>query len=119
LLFPGVCATLLERLAFAAKGDPMKPVFSETLLSDIFQSTRNALAKAGIVNVPLLADDIRRRNEAENVALEDVEYAVLQQAQRLHAAIEFDACPVSIRVPKDIGGGAPAVELVACSPARD
>ncbi|WP_292377247.1 hypothetical protein [Mesorhizobium sp.] len=46
---------------------------------------------AGIVNISAVAEQIRVRNLAENVALEDVEYLVLHAAQVLGAAIEFDA----------------------------
>jgi len=57
---------------------------------DMLLSTQNALRVGGIVNVPVLAETVRRRNEAENVALEDVEYAILSLAQRLNAPISFD-----------------------------
>jgi len=58
---------------------------------DLADAVRQALARDGIVNVPQLAEEIRRRNESENVALEDIEAQLLIQAQAFSAAIEFDS----------------------------
>ena len=68
-----------------------KSIFSQTMLSDLSESVRIALARDGIVNVPVLAEQIRRRNESENIALEDIESQLLMQAQAFSAAIEFDS----------------------------
>jgi hypothetical protein len=83
---------------------------------DIAQATQRAAAQAGIVNVPALAEEIRRRNETENVALEDIEYEVLFLAQRLSVAIEFNREAVGVSVPM-MGGGLPMAALNA--PPRD
>jgi hypothetical protein len=48
-----------------------------------------ALSKYGIVNVSQLAEDIRHRNEIDNVALEDIQAQVIVHAQSLSAAMEF------------------------------
>jgi uncharacterized protein with von Willebrand factor type A (vWA) domain len=63
--------------------------FSQQLMDDLAESVHNALARHGIVNVSQLAEDIRRRNEIENVALEDITAQVMMHAQRLSAAMEF------------------------------
>ncbi len=68
----------------------MKRLISERLMTDLSEAVREALARDGIVNVPLLAEAIRKRNESENVALEDIESQLLLQAQSFSAAIEFD-----------------------------
>lgn len=68
----------------------MKPLISQRLMIDLADAVRQALARDGIVNVPQLAEEIRRRNESENVALEDIEAQLLIQAQAFSAAIEFD-----------------------------
>lgn len=68
----------------------MKPLISQRLMIDLGDAVRQALARDGIVNVPQLAEEIRRRNESENVALEDIEAQLLIQAQAFSAAIEFD-----------------------------
>ena len=55
--------------------------FSADFLKDLTQAIDIALGRHGIINVPLLAEQVRRRNEHENIALEDVEAKVLQLAQ--------------------------------------
>ena len=67
----------------------MKAFFSSLLMDDLSRTVQAALARNGIINVPKLAEEIRRRNEAENVALEDIEAQVLHRAQTLSAAMEF------------------------------
>ena len=57
---------------------------------DILKTAQAAISRFGVVNVPILAEEVRKRNERANVALEDIEYEVLRQAQTLNAAIEFD-----------------------------
>ena len=71
-------------------GAQMRIRFSQQLMDDLVQSVRAAFAAHGIVNIVQLAEDIRRRNEVENVALEDITEEVMMQAQRLSAAMEFD-----------------------------
>ncbi|HEY6631150.1 MAG TPA: hypothetical protein VIZ90_06845 [Rhizobiaceae bacterium] len=68
----------------------MKINLSQHLLDDLVQSVNMELSRRGIINVPQLAEDIRRRNEAENIALEDITALVMEQAQKFSAAMEFD-----------------------------
>jgi hypothetical protein len=71
----------------------MRYNYSATLLEDVSSSVKAAFNSAGIVNIALVAEQVRLRNLAENVALEDIEHLVLQAAQLLGAAIEFDMLP--------------------------
>jgi len=64
--------------------------FSQQLLDDLVRSVNMALSTRGIINVPQLAEDIRKRNEAENIALEDITALVMAQATKHSAAMEFD-----------------------------
>ena len=68
----------------------MNIVLSQRLMEDLAQSVQSALSKAGIVNVSTLAEEIRSRNESENIALEDITAQVMAHAQLLSAAMEFD-----------------------------
>ena len=68
----------------------MNRIFSTTLQDDLNRSVRLALTTKGIVNIPQLAEDIRQRNEDENVALEDIAAQLMVQAQIYSAAMEFD-----------------------------
>ena len=68
----------------------MGPLFSPALMDDVIQTIHSALTLHGIVNIPKLAEEIRQRNEAENIALEDIAAELLAQAQRHSAAMEFD-----------------------------
>ena len=68
----------------------MRGTFSPEFLKDIAQAIDAALSETGIVNVPLLAEQGRKRNEHENIALEDVEAKVLELTQRRCAAMEFE-----------------------------
>ena len=69
----------------------MRYEYSTRLRDDVHSAVQRAFATAGIVNISATAEQVRVRNLAENVALEDIEYLVLQAAQLLGAAIEFDA----------------------------
>ncbi|TPK82916.1 hypothetical protein FJ936_22440 [Mesorhizobium sp. B2-4-13] len=69
----------------------MRYDYSTRLREDVYASVRAAFKTAGIINVSVVAERIRIRNLAENVALEDIEHLVLQAAQLVGAAIEFDA----------------------------
>ena len=68
----------------------MNIVFSSKLLKDVTDSVRSALSTSGIVNIAAVAESVRSRNAAENVALEDITARVMEQAQLLSAAMEFD-----------------------------
>jgi hypothetical protein len=69
----------------------MKPLFSQSILTDIALTIDSALAKAGIINVSRLAREVQRRNERDNVALEDIAAELLRMAQIRGAVMEFDA----------------------------
>lgn len=69
----------------------MNPRFSLQLTEDLNETLQSALRNYGIVNVPVLAEQIRQRNEAENVALEDIAEHLLTKAQALSAAMIFDS----------------------------
>jgi hypothetical protein len=69
----------------------MKILLSQKMMDDLTQTVQTALSKQGIVNIPQLAEEIRRRNEAENIALEDITAQVMAQAQLFSAAMEFDS----------------------------
>lgn len=68
----------------------MKPQFSPRLMTDLTDTLHGAIADYGIVNVPVLAEEIRRRNEADNIALEDIAEHLLNRAQALSVAMVFD-----------------------------
>lgn len=69
----------------------MERIFSRELRLDVVSSVGRAATRYGVVNVPLLAEAIRLRNEQENVAREDIEGLVIQQAQTLGAAMAFES----------------------------
>ncbi len=75
----------------------MGPLFSPTLMDDVTQTIHAALTMNGIVNIPKLAEEIRKRNEAENIALEDITAELLNQAQRHSAAMEFDGRTLAVQ----------------------
>lgn len=70
--------------------------FSAALTEDLVSSLEAALVRNGIVNIPLLAEEIRQRNADENIALEDIVHALMQRAQVRRAAMEFDADAVVV-----------------------
>lgn len=68
----------------------MERKLSDRLMEDLSASLRTALSTQRIVNIARLAEEIRRRNEAENVALEDIQAQLVAQAQLFNAVMEFD-----------------------------
>jgi hypothetical protein len=68
----------------------MRYSYSTHLRDDVNARVLAALQANGIINITVVAEEIRLRNIAENVALEDIEHLVLQAAQLYGAAIEFD-----------------------------
>lgn len=74
---------------------PMRLRYSTEFKADLSKSVMGSIASTGIVNVPLIAEEIRKRNEIENIALEDVELLVLETAQMFGAILEFDRDPTS------------------------
>ena len=71
----------VERVLLIESEVRMCGMFSPDFLKDLTQAIDAALSRHGIVNVPLLAEQVRRRNEHENIALEDVEAKIMQLAQ--------------------------------------
>lgn len=68
--------------------------YSVHLCHDVDRQVWAAARCKGIVNVTAVAETVRLRNLAENVALEDIECLVLQAAQFYGAAMEFDSLAV-------------------------
>ncbi|MDX8541987.1 hypothetical protein RFM23_30780 [Mesorhizobium abyssinicae] len=68
----------------------MRYHFSHTLLDDVTASVTEAFHRLRIVNVPVVAEQVRRRHLSENIALEDIEGIVLDTAQMFHIPMEFD-----------------------------
>src|ERR1700754_2761016 len=68
----------------------MRNRYSVRLLEDINCRVRATLQSRITVNITAVAEEVRLRNLAENIALEDIECLVMQAAQLLGAAIEFD-----------------------------
>lgn len=58
---------------------------------DVRQSVRAEISSNRIINIPLLAEAIRLRNESENIAREDVERLLLTVAKQYGAIIVFDS----------------------------
>ena len=58
-------------------------------MEDMKQTVELAMSRGKVVNLSVLAEQIRRRNEAENVALEDIIEHLMIQAQFLGAPMEF------------------------------
>lgn len=77
----------------------MRYDYSMRLRDDVNSAVEKAFKTAGIVNITVTAEQVRIVNLAENVALEDVEYLVLQAAQMLGAAIEFDTLSNGLVLP--------------------
>ena len=92
----------------------MRYKYSTQLRDDVSSAVQIAFKTAGIVNITAVAEQVRVRNLAENVALEDIEYLVLQAAQLLGAAIEFDALSNGLALP---GNGIDAEEPAISAPA--
>jgi hypothetical protein len=72
----------------------MRDGYSAHLCHDVNLQVWTAARCKGIVNVTAVAEAVRLRNLAENVALEDIECLVLQAAQFYGAAMEFDSLTV-------------------------
>lgn len=63
-------------------------------MDDVHASVLASVVKTGMVNIPELAEQIRLRNIADNVALEDIAAQLMVQAQMASAAMEFDSTKV-------------------------
>lgn len=79
----------------------MRLAYSSKLKNDLWSTVRSAMTLGGTVNLAVIAEEVRKRNEIENVALEDVERLVLETAQMLGAIVEFDSTamgpPIAMR----------------------
>jgi hypothetical protein len=67
----------------------MDIIYSSTLMDDLWRTVRTAISSNGTVNISVLAEGVRKRNEAENIALEDIERLLLEVATHSGAAVEF------------------------------
>jgi hypothetical protein len=90
---------LKERMLLIESEVAIVRTFSAGFLNDLTQALDAALGRHGIVNVPLLAEQARRRNAHENIALEDVEAKVMQLAQRRSAIMEFETPAIDLETP--------------------
>ncbi|HVW58283.1 MAG TPA: hypothetical protein VHC00_21630 [Rhizobiaceae bacterium] len=72
------------------KGRTMVSFLSEQLRNDVLASVRNEIERTSVVNVRLVAERVRVRNTAVNIAREDIEEMVVNAALRQGCAIEFD-----------------------------
>lgn len=78
----------------------MRPFISSALRDDLTNCVRQDLREHGLVNVSRLSEQIRQRNEVENVALEDIEAHVVMFAHSLSAPMEFEpATDITYGVP--------------------
>ncbi|TWG64105.1 MULTISPECIES: hypothetical protein [unclassified Aminobacter] len=68
----------------------MKRLDMPELNADLAELVRQAMATNRVVNVPVVAEQLRRKHEHLNIALEDLEELVLQSASQLPYPIEFD-----------------------------
>ncbi|MET0599496.1 MAG: hypothetical protein ABWZ57_16695 [Mesorhizobium sp.] len=71
----------------------MRRLFSSQMRDDLAQSFHEEFSRNRIINISMLAEQIRKRNEAENVALEDISEWLLHFAKGANAAIVFEAAP--------------------------
>ncbi|WP_245451655.1 hypothetical protein [Mesorhizobium waimense] len=68
----------------------MRYGYSAQLREDLNGQVVAALHSRGIINVAAVAEEVRRRNLSENIALEDIECLVVQVSQLYGAPMEFD-----------------------------
>ena len=79
--------------------------FSNRLRDDAQCKVQQALRTNGIVNIIRLAEEIRVKNLADNIAREDIESLVMQIAQLYGAPIEFDdQALTALDLPEALGG---------------
>lgn len=68
----------------------MRIRYTNKLRDDAHSRVQTALWAHGVVNLVVVAEEIRLLNLAENIAREDIEELVLQVAQLYGAIVEFD-----------------------------
>jgi hypothetical protein len=71
----------------------MKVHFTRALNDDLDRSLDDAILMNGTVNIPRLSEEIRLRNEALNVALEDIVAELMRRALARNALMEFASLP--------------------------
>jgi hypothetical protein len=82
----------------------MLPGYSEKLRNEAHRKVQSAIRAHGIVNLILLAEQIRLENLDENIAREDLDELVLQIAQFYGAAVEFDEQTLAALDLPELGG---------------
>lgn len=60
------------------------------ILDDIRIAIEAAMRSTGIINVPVLAEQIRAKNARFNAAIEDIEQAIVDRSRYLSASMMFD-----------------------------
>jgi len=70
--------------------------------ADASQRVRQAIFEYGMVNVPVLAEEIKRRHPEENTF--DIEHLVLGYAQFFGAPVVFDSCQSDTPVGEENAG---------------
>ncbi len=68
----------------------MRRILSSRLKDDLAASFHAELQRNHIINIPVLAEEIRKRNELENVAVEDISEWLIQYAKSANAAMVFE-----------------------------
>jgi hypothetical protein len=68
---------------------------SADMRQDIIEAIRTATATHRIVQISQLAEEVRRRHVAENIALEDIEEMLVGYAQVFSVMMEFDSSAVT------------------------
>jgi hypothetical protein len=69
----------------------MKSRFTPRLYDDIDRYLDDAVDVDGIINIPRVAEEIRKRNERLNIALEDITTELMRRALARNALMEFDS----------------------------
>ena len=69
----------------------MRRLVTPELRIDLEGLVQQALEKDRIINIPVIAEKLRRKHEHLNIALEDFEELVLQSASMSAFPIEFDS----------------------------
>jgi hypothetical protein len=65
--------------------------FTPAFHDELNHALDGEIAVNGIVNIPRLAEEIRRSNETLNIALEDIVSELMRRALARNAVMEFDA----------------------------
>ena len=78
------------RVSFLGRKDAaMKMHFTPAFHDALNAALDDEITTNGMVNIPRLAEEIRMRNEALNIALEDVTYELMRRALARNALMEF------------------------------